>query len=40
MSLTPRHGLADNAIEFNPAAVGAMVQLMWGALVPAAKAAC
>ena len=31
---TPETRLADNAMEFNPAAVGAMVQLMWGALVP------
>src|SRR4029079_13531683 len=31
---TPETRLADNAMEFNPAAVGGMVQLMWGALVP------
>ena len=32
--LTPETRLADNAMEFNPAAVGGLVQLMWGALVP------
>src|SRR4029434_3961794 len=31
---TPETRLADNAMEFNPAAVGGMVQVMWGALVP------
>jgi hypothetical protein len=31
---SPDTRLADNAMEFNPAAVGGMVQLMWGALVP------
>ena len=29
--LTPATRLADNAMAFNPAAVGGMVQLMWGA---------
>ena len=32
--MTPETRLADNAMAFNPAAVGGMVQLMWGALVP------
>jgi hypothetical protein len=32
--LTPETRLADNAMDFNPAAVGGLVQLMWGALVP------
>ena len=32
--LTPQTRLADNAMEFNPAAVDGLVQLMWGALVP------
>ena len=32
--LTPATRLADNAMAFNPAAVGGLVQLMWGALVP------
>jgi hypothetical protein len=31
---SPETRLADNAMEFNPAAVGGVVQLMWGALVP------
>jgi hypothetical protein len=31
---TPETRVADNAMEFNPAAVGGMAQLMWGALVP------
>jgi hypothetical protein len=31
---TPETRLADNAMAFNPAAVGGLVQLMWGALVP------
>ena len=31
---TPETRLADNAMEFNPAAADGMVQLMWGALVP------
>jgi hypothetical protein len=31
---TPETRLADNAMAFNPAAADAMVQLMWGALVP------
>ncbi len=31
---TPATRLADNAMEYNPAAVSAMVQLMWGAIVP------
>jgi len=32
--MTPETRLADNAMEVNPAAVGGLVQLMWGALVP------
>ena len=32
--LTPETRLADNAMDFNPAAVNGLVQLMWGALVP------
>ena len=32
--MTAETRLADNAMEFNPAAVGGLVQLMWGALVP------
>ena len=32
--LTPETRLADNAMDFNPAAVDGLVQLMWGALVP------
>jgi hypothetical protein len=32
--LTPETRLADNAMEYNPAAVDGLVQLMWGALVP------
>jgi hypothetical protein len=31
---SPETRLADNAMEFNPAAVAGLVQLMWGALVP------
>ena len=31
---TPETRLADNAMKFNPAAVGGLVRLMWGALVP------
>jgi hypothetical protein len=31
---SPETRLADNAMEFNPASVAGMVQLMWGALVP------
>jgi hypothetical protein len=32
--MTPETRLADNAMEYTPAAVGSLVQLMWGALVP------
>ena len=31
---TPDRRLADNMLDYNPAATDAMVQLMWGALVP------
>ncbi len=31
---TPETRLADNMLDYNPAATDAMVQLMWGALVP------
>ena len=31
---TPATRLADNTLDYNPAATDAMVQLMWGALVP------
>ncbi len=31
---TPDTRLADNMLDYNPAATDAMVQLMWGALVP------
>jgi hypothetical protein len=37
---TPETRLADNAMEFNPAAVGGLVQLMWARWSPAAKAVC
>jgi hypothetical protein len=31
---TPDRRLADNMLDFNPAAVESLVQLMWGALMP------
>ena len=36
----PEKRLADNMLDINPAATDSLVQLMWGALCPAAKAAC